>query len=297
MFSLVCKGKDVLLKSFKPPKEMSLGSIRRFCEGNCGNSKVNIQDRESQSIRGVCRRSRPNCEKLILLAYGKKALFATSIRRYGGEMQARKKHKGKPTSLPTDVLHSVGKLFNEQFAKEKEKAEFLVYSQMFMDELLLCISLVDPKSLRAGTIYLSVDLPKGVVEKPDQVTQKLQKMVDVAASWFAQSFSEGKLQGLPAVLEAMTDMPNTWQDFIWEKETLYVKLNRDNPVLEKQANKFLQNAGHSEEEFQDDLDEDTEAELEKMVDEIMEENLDDDEAVTDIELGTAGVKRKKPPLQ
>lgn len=227
-------------------------------------------------------------------------------------MNPRKKQKAKPTLLPKDVLQSVGNLFSTQFQKEKSGADFLVYAQMYVDELLFCVSLADPKSLRAGTIYLSCDLPKGISEKPEQVTQRLEAMVDIAASWFSQTFAEAKQGGLQVVLDAMAEMPNAWQDFSWEKAKYFVKLNRDNPVLEKEADKFLEKAGHTDSDFDDDalargdssdeadelgLSEEDEAELEKMVDEIMEEDLDEDDAVTNIELGTAGIKRKKPPLQ
>ncbi len=180
----------------------------------------------------------------------------------------RKKQVKQPTSLPKDFVNSVVKLFNQQSGKQKKEADFLVYADLYMNEVVLCVSLTHPKSLRAATIYLSMDLTKDISEKPELVTEKLKVMVDVAASWFAQSLEAGK--GLDSVLEAMKDAPNLWETFTWEKEELFVKLNRDNHALENAANKFLKASGFDP----DDMDDE---ELEKELEEALAEVEGDDE--------------------
>jgi len=164
---------------------------------------------------------------------------------------ARKKQNKTPTTLPSDFLLSVGKLFNKQFKKEKGDAEFLIYGNIYMDELLFCASLAHPKSLAAASFYLSMDLTKAVSEKPDVVTEKLKAMVDIAASWFAQSLEGGK--GIDSVFTAMKDAPNAWESFTWDGAELFVKINRDNHALENAANRILKEAGVSEEDL-DEMD-------------------------------------------
>lgn len=162
-------------------------------------------------------------------------------------LPTRKKHTKKPGTLPKDFLRTVAKLFQDQFKKEASGASFLAYGDLYPDEVVLCVSLSHPKQLQAASMHISCDLPKSVGENPEQVTEKLQSMVDVAASWFAQCFQGGK--GLEAVLEEMRDQDPTWQEFEWEKNTLFVKLNKDNYTLEKAASDFLKKAG-----FEDDGD-------------------------------------------
>lgn len=178
-------------------------------------------------------------------------LYSNVSVSYNGFMArlARKKQTKKPTQLPKDFLLSVGKLFNEQFKKERRDAEFLIYGDLYMNEVLFCASLTHPKSLAAASFYLSMDLTKDVSEKPELVTEKLKVMVDIAASWFAQSFGSGG--GLEAVLNALKDSPVTWEEFTWEKETLFVKINKDNHALENVADKLLKDAGITDEELEE----------------------------------------------
>lgn len=173
-------------------------------------------------------------------------------------LPARKKHSKKPGTLPKDFLLTVAKLFQDQFKKELGGASFLAYGDLHHDEVVLCISLSHPKQLQSASMHISIDLPKSIGENPEKVTEKLQVMVDVAASWFAQCFQAGK--GIETVLNELREMDPGWQEFEWEKETLFVKLNKDNYTLEKAASDFLKKAGFKEDaddllgEEEDDID-------------------------------------------
>jgi hypothetical protein len=160
-------------------------------------------------------------------------------------LPTKKRQKKKPTTLPKDFLRSVSELFSKQFKSKVEGATFLVYGDLYGDEAVLCVSLSHPKSLRAASFHLSSELPKGVAENPEKVTERLKSMVDVAASWFSQCFQSGT--GLDAVLAEMADSDPNWQEFEWEGNQLFVKLNRDNYALESAASNFLKKAG-----FEDD---------------------------------------------
>lgn len=170
-------------------------------------------------------------------------------------MRSRKKRSAKPTSLPKDFLVTVSDLFNKQFKKERGVAEFLAFGDLYMDEVVLCVSLTHPKSLAAGTFYSSMDLAPGVQAKPEAVTDLLKNMVDITASWFSQCFTESKEKGVDALAEGLKEQPITWQKVAWEDNQIFVLLNRDNHVLENAADRFLKTKGfdpESEEFFDDD---------------------------------------------
>ncbi len=162
----------------------------------------------------------------------------------------RKKTTKKPSLLPKDFLHTVAKLFEKQFAKKTMGASFLIYGDLYQDEVVVCVSLSHPKSLKAASLHLSSDLPEGLVDQPEKLTEILKSLVDVAASWFAQGLEKG--QGLESVFEEMKDLDPQWQEIAWEGKKIFVKINRDNYTLEKAADEFLKKAGFEDEEISDE---------------------------------------------
>lgn len=172
----------------------------------------------------------------------------------------RKKTTKKPSALPKDFLHTVANLFEKQFAKKSRGSAFLIFGDLYPDEVVLCVSLTHPKSLRSASLHLSSDLPDGLVEQPEKLTEILKGLVDVAASWFAQTLEGG--EGLDSVLAEMKDMDPNWQEVQWEGAKIFVKLNKDNYTLEKAANDLLKKAGFTEDE--DDI---TDEEIEELLDE------------------------------
>ncbi|MGE3260542.1 MAG: hypothetical protein AB7K68_02075 [Bacteriovoracia bacterium] len=178
-------------------------------------------------------------------------------------LPTRKRQKKNPTSLPKDFLKTVSDLFKKQFKTKLKGATFLVYGDLYGDEAIFCVSMGHPKSLQSASMHISSELSSDTAEKPEKVTERLKLMVDVAASWFAQSLESGK--GLEGVIEEITDLDPAWQELEWEGHALFVKINKDNYALERAADDFLKKAGFEEDE--DDVDE----MLEKLL------NEDDDE--------------------
>ncbi len=172
----------------------------------------------------------------------------------------RKKQTKKPTTLPKDFLKTVSDLFQKQFKSKVEGSTFLIYGDLYPDEVVLAISLSHPKSLASASMHISNSLAKNVAENPEKVTEQLKSMVDVAASWFSQCLEGGG--GLDSVLKEMDDAVTEWQEFEWEGQQLFVKLNRTNYTLEKAAEDFLKKKGFTEEgdDLLDRIDEDDETE-------------------------------------
>ena len=176
----------------------------------------------------------------------------------------RKKQKSKPSALPKEFLKTVESLFQKQFKKHLDGAAFLVFADLYPNEVILCISLAHPKSLRSVSVYISKDL-KNATDSPEKVTEKLKSMVDLAASWFAQCFEKG--DGLETVLAEMEDLSGAWESLEWDGDALFVLINRDNHVLENAANKFLRDSGIDPEE-EEISEEDLEKAIEEMEDEL-----------------------------
>ena len=154
-------------------------------------------------------------------------------------MQPRKKQVKAAQKLPTEFIKSVAKLFNEQFEAEKIGASFAIFGALYPDEALLCVNLSQVGRLSAVSFFASADLSKTIGAKPEQVTSLLKSMVDLVASWFAQTFAEYPGKGLEGILEAIDEMDRTWQQVSWEKRKLFVKINRNNQTLESAADRIL----------------------------------------------------------
>lgn len=170
-------------------------------------------------------------------------------------LPTRKRHTKKPTNLPKEFLKTVSDLFQKQFKSKLSGSTFLVNGALYPEEVVLCVSLSHPKSLQSASMHISNSLAKNVAENPEKVTEQLKSMVDVAASWFSQSLTDG--MGLEAVLAEMKDAVTEWQEFEWEGQQLFVKLNRTNYTLEKAADEFLKKKGFNDEgdDLLDEIDE------------------------------------------
>jgi hypothetical protein len=123
--------------------------------------------------------------------------------------------------------------------KQRGSANFAVQGALYPDEALLCLALSEVGRLRAVSLYISVDLGKSIGTSPEQVTQILKSAVDLAASWYSQTFSESKEHGLDAALAAINELDINWQKVDWEKRTVYVRLTGENQTLESAADRFL----------------------------------------------------------
>ncbi|MGZ3693282.1 MAG: hypothetical protein ACXWQO_03690 [Bdellovibrionota bacterium] len=181
------------------------------------------------------------------------------------KLPTRKRQTKLPNTLPKDFLKTVSDLFAKQFKSKMKGATFLVYGDLYGNEVVLCVSMGHPKSLQSASMHISSEVSAEVAENPEKVTEKLKHMVDVAASWFAQSLESGK--GLEGVIDEITDLDPAWQELEWEGHTLFVKINKDNYALERAADDFLKKAG-----FEDDED----AEAEEMLDKLLRESDDDE---------------------
>lgn len=162
-------------------------------------------------------------------------------------MDRRKDTPLNGTKLPRAYLKLVEDVFNKNFSKhllgEKSKKEkFVVHGEIFPDELILVVSLQNPKNLRSTTCYASVDFeaPAHTSEKTasasasDAVEASVNQCVDATASFFNTFFTEGR------PVDYDLEYRQNWTPVDIDKKTrVFLRINRDNPDLEAAADEIL----------------------------------------------------------
>lgn len=166
-------------------------------------------------------------------------------------MDRRKDTTFTGAKLPKDYLKLVEDVFNKNFAKNllKEKGSketFIAHGEIFLDELLLAISLRHPGNLRMTTCYASVDFPppqlKTEAGQPapsttETVQVSVNQCVDAIASFFNTFFSDGR------PVDYDLEYRQNWTAVDIDKNTrVFLRINRDNPELEEQADALLAEA-------------------------------------------------------
>ncbi|MBI3544836.1 MAG: hypothetical protein HY075_16310 [Deltaproteobacteria bacterium] len=169
-------------------------------------------------------------------------------------MDRRKDTPFQGTKLPRDYLKLVEDVFNKNFSKkltiEKGSKEiFVAHGEIFPDELLLCMSLKQPKTLRMTTCYASVDYPapqfKKESGKPATTTSEAVQFsvnvcVDALASFFNSFFDDGR------PVDYDLEYSQGWTTVDIDKNTrVYLRITRDNPELEAEADALLAAASES----------------------------------------------------
>ncbi len=161
-------------------------------------------------------------------------------------MEPRKPQSQPANKLPADFIKDVTSLFNTQFEKQRGEASFSVHGAFYPDEVLLCVTLMKAGVLRAASFYASMDLPSlpNITEKPQLLTENLQFIVDLVASWYHQCFDESGQNGIEAVHDAVDELGDVWEAVDWEKKKIYVLVNKDNHTLETAADRILREGEH-----------------------------------------------------
>ena len=157
-------------------------------------------------------------------------------------MDRRKDTPLTSVNLPKDYLKLVEDLFNKNFNKnlniEKgSKEKFIVQGEVYPDELVLIVALKNPGTLRMTTCYASVDYPPPTVTSKassEMVQKGVNMCVDAVASFFNTFFTDGR------PVDYDLEYRQGWTPVEIEKNVrVYLKINRDNPELDAQADEFL----------------------------------------------------------
>lgn len=161
----------------------------------------------------------------------------------GFVLEPRKEQKKAPLSLPKEFLTKCAALFADQFKEESGGITFTAHGNLYADEVILCLCAQELNRPVAFSFYTSVDLKPTVAQKPEQVTLILKSMVDLMASWVSQTYENSNESGLDPLIEAIDELSPDWQPADWDGRKVFVKLNRDNLLLEKATDQFLKDNG------------------------------------------------------
>ena len=163
-------------------------------------------------------------------------------------MERRKDTTVKGSKLPRDYLKLVEDIFNKNFkAKllmtEGKRELFVAFCEIYPDELVMSVSLKNPKTLRMTTCYTSVDYPpaktknesgKSTSTTADSVEIAVNQCVDAIASFFVTFFDEER------PVDYDVEYRQNWTIVELDKATrVFMKINRDNPELDADADAIL----------------------------------------------------------
>ncbi len=175
-------------------------------------------------------------------------------------LERRKDTQLRAVKLPRDYLDLVEKIFHDNFKtklNKENKEMFLVFGEMYPDEVILAVSLKYPDSLFMTTCYASVDFPPKKVTKSEPTAVEVKKddkpaqkpkdpqteqteesvhlCVDAIASFFNTFFEEGR------PLDYDNEYRQNWSLVELEKnKPVYLRINRDNLELDTQASELLE---------------------------------------------------------
>ena len=146
-------------------------------------------------------------------------------------MNPRKKESKKWTKLPTDFSIQVKTVFEQNFKPHLEGKKLTVEGRIYPSEIVLRVGINRKGELRYHNFEVSLDHSK---EKQDAISQ-IHIGVDAIASLMVDYFDQ----------EEEHEMPLVWQEYPFEKQTIWLQYTSENSTLEAEANKLL---GLSEED-------------------------------------------------
>ncbi len=157
-------------------------------------------------------------------------------------MHPRKKESKKWTKLPTDFSNQIKIVFEKNFKSQLEGKKLTVEGRIYPSEIVLRVGINNTGELRYHNFEVSLDHSK---DQQDAIAQ-IHVGVDAVASLLVNYFDQ----------EEVHEMPLVWQEYPFEKQTIWLKYTSENSDLEAEANKLL---GLTEEntllaETQDEMD-------------------------------------------
>ncbi len=164
-------------------------------------------------------------------------------------MEKRIRGQSKSSPIPADYAKMVTEVFNANFdhglkklAKmKKSPPRFVVSGAVYLDEIVLSISLLIGKELAATTVHGSVDFDPRA--SSPSVQDLLGVCVDAIGTVFSPLLSTGDEQLVTLAdepLAALQGVPFDWTRIEIEKSRVFVKIDKSNPELDQMADAWLQ---------------------------------------------------------
>ncbi|MGK5081750.1 hypothetical protein WDW37_00470 [Bdellovibrionota bacterium FG-1] len=164
-------------------------------------------------------------------------------------MERRKGDLRRSSPLPADYLKMVAEVFTTNFdaglqalqGQVNGKLFFEASGGVFVDEVVLAISLLEEDQLAATTFYASTDFdPKA---STPTVQDLLSACVDAIGLVFDPLLDPEKPETLEQLashsLSALDNIPFHWTEVKQERYRIFIKMDKANPHLEHLANEWL----------------------------------------------------------
>lgn len=140
-------------------------------------------------------------------------------------MNPRKKESKKWTKLPADLLNQIKNVFEQNFKVQLEGKKLTVEGRIYPTEIALRVGFQNKGELRFNNFEVSLDHSKEV----ENAIAQIHVGVDAIASLMMDYFDN----------EENHEIPLSWQEYPFEKQTIWLQFSSANSELEEAANKLL----------------------------------------------------------
>ena len=200
-------------------------------------------------------------------------------------MERRKRKEGqtaatdKGIEIPVDYAKMVAGVFDTNFSEgldilrsHRKDPVFKVEGVIYADEVLLGVSLIHKDQIAATSAYASVDFdPTASHPKAEDL---LAICVDTIASFYALFLDPKEPEKIAQLAEhslsSFDDVPFDWSGTKIQKRTVFLRVDKANPELEKKAEDWLKSNDPNYEELQ--------AKNEKDAKDLLSERLDESDS-------------------
>lgn len=135
----------------------------------------------------------------------------------------------KATSLPSDYTKVVKEVFETQFKDSIQNKQFTIEGKIWPDEILFAASLGSTGSLKAVTVFCSVDFdPNASLPTAEEL---LAACVDVCGHFFQHFFQENP--------DPIDLRPLVWTPYEWSGRTAFVRVDQSNLQLDQMTEEWL----------------------------------------------------------
>jgi hypothetical protein len=182
-------------------------------------------------------------------------------------LDRRKESPIKGSPLPKDFIGMVTDVFTKNFGEglakirkiTKDELGFQAIGQVFPEEIVLCVTLVQEKSLSATSVYASVDFdPKASTPTIQDLLPLCVDAIGAVYDPLLNTEDKTALEGLvEGPLSALNDIPFEWTLLQIDKQRIYVKMDKANPHLDKMADDWLAKHDPNLEELERQAEEET----------------------------------------
>ncbi len=172
-------------------------------------------------------------------------------------METRKPHhlsSGATAAKFSDLPHDYVKMVNEVFATNFDEglkalaklnpaeAYFTTTGRIYVDEIVVCVSLMHKEQMAATSVYASCDYdPKA---SSPTIQDLLAACVDATGAVYSQLLSPETPEVLEQLanesLSALENIPFEWTEFKVERHKVYLKVDKANPEIDKMADDWLE---------------------------------------------------------